>query len=224
MANRPSLDDYVDVAERIQNFKDTNPDGSLQTISWEVRTVGDQTFIVYHAAAYRTPDDPRPGHGISWEPFPGTTPYTKMSELMNAETAAWGRAIIATGEASKGSLASRQEVRNRRAEQEAAKDGDAPAESKGKPKPAPVVKLSNDEIAALMALYVNSGWDAPTLALQLVAVDALPSAKADELNAAGDDPEKQKAILGPAVRALTPDAYATVKSALEDEIARKVAA
>lgn len=119
MANRPSLDDYVDVAERIQDFKDAHPEGSLQTLDWSVRDVAGNTFIVYRAAAYRTPDDQRPGHGVAWEPFPGGTPYTKNSELMNAETAAWGRAIIALGLVANRKLASRQEVRNRAAEQEA---------------------------------------------------------------------------------------------------------
>lgn len=131
MANRPSLDDYVDVAERIQDFKDTHPHGSLQTIGWEIVTVSGmtkegkpappQTFVVYRAAAYRTANDPTPGQGIAWEIFPGRTPYTKDSELMNAETAAWGRAIIALGLVANRSLASRQEVRNRRADQEADK-------------------------------------------------------------------------------------------------------
>jgi hypothetical protein len=75
-------------------------------------------FVVYTAAAYRTPDDPRPGMGTAWEPFPGTTPYTRNSELMNAETAAWGRAIVALGLTSNRKLASRQEVRARREEQQ----------------------------------------------------------------------------------------------------------
>ena len=129
MSNRPSLDDYVDVAERIQDFKDAHPDGSLQTISWEIQTVEGidpksskpvrQTFIVYRAAAFRDKEDAKPGNGIAWEPFPGRTPYTKDSELMNAETAAWGRAICALGLVSNRSLASRQEVRNRRADQDA---------------------------------------------------------------------------------------------------------
>lgn len=129
MSNRPSLDDYVDVAERIQDFKDAHPNGSLQTLKWEVVTVNaidkkankpvERTFIVYHAAAYREPTDTLPGHGIAWEPFPGATPYTNDSELMNAETAAWGRAIVALGLVANRSLASRQEVRNRRADQDA---------------------------------------------------------------------------------------------------------
>lgn len=119
MANRPSLDDYVDVAERIVAFDEKYPEGSLQTIDWTVADVAGKPFIVYRAAAYRSPDDPRPGHGIAWEPFPGTTPYTKNSELMNAETAAWGRAIVALGLTANRKLASRQEVRARQEEQEA---------------------------------------------------------------------------------------------------------
>lgn len=123
-----SMDDYVDVAERIQDFIDAYPDGSLQTIDWEVSDVAGKTFITYRAAAYRTPDDPRPGHGTAWEPFPGQTSFTRNSELMNAETAAWGRAILALGLIANRKLASRQEVRNRQAEQD--------AESETRPKPA----------------------------------------------------------------------------------------
>lgn len=110
---KPSLDDYIDVAERILQFKEKHPDGSLQTIDWCVSEVAGKTFIVYRAAAYRTPDDPRPGHGTAWEPFPGPTSFTKDSELMNAETAAWGRAIVATGIAANRKIASAQEVKAR---------------------------------------------------------------------------------------------------------------
>lgn len=111
--SRPSLDDYVDVAERIQQFKEEFPDGTLQRASDPtVLSIGGRDYIVYTAVAYRTPDDPRPGVGTAWEPVPGSTPYTKDSELMNAETAAWGRAIVALGFATK-KIASRQEVRNR---------------------------------------------------------------------------------------------------------------
>jgi hypothetical protein len=107
---RPSLEDYVDVAERITAFKERYPDGSLQTLHWEVMDVAGKTFIVYRAVAYRTPDDMRPGHGTAWEPFPGPTPYTRDSELMNAETSAWGRAIVAVGITASRKLASVEEV------------------------------------------------------------------------------------------------------------------
>lgn len=127
-----SLDDYVDVAQRIADFREQYPHGSLQPADpaspWELATVqgitkqGEPfaaTMVVYVAAAYRTPDDPRPGIGCAWEVFPGRTPYTLGSELMNAETSAWGRAIIAVlASDSKAGVASRQEVKARRAERD----------------------------------------------------------------------------------------------------------
>lgn len=108
-----NLDDYVDVAERIKQFKAKHPEGSLQSFCQPYLTLaGEKAFMVYGAAAYRTPDDPRPGIGWAWEPVPGSTSFTRDSELQNAETAAWGRAIVALGFETK-NIASRQEVRNR---------------------------------------------------------------------------------------------------------------
>lgn len=130
MSDSFKLDDYIDVAERLVDFHGRYPEGSLQTIDWQVADVAGKTFIVYRAAAFRTPDDPRPGHGAAWEPFPGATSFTKNSELMNAETAAWGRAILACGLPAKRGLASLQEVRNRVAEQE----NDSKPPSHGKPR------------------------------------------------------------------------------------------
>lgn len=108
---------YVDVAERIRIFREKYPNGSLQPADlskhYDVINVGEKMFVVYVAAAYRDPNDARPGIGVAWEPFPGTTPYTRDSELMNVETSAWGRAIIATLAADTQKIASAQEVRNR---------------------------------------------------------------------------------------------------------------
>ena len=113
--------DYVDVAERIREFKNTYPDGTLQPVDHDnpyiVQEVAGETVIVYRAAAFRTPDDPRPGIGVASEPYPGKTPYTKGSEIQNAETSAWGRAIVALGIPTK-RVASSEEVRNREAERE----------------------------------------------------------------------------------------------------------
>jgi hypothetical protein len=113
--------DYIDVAARIVEFRTKYPDGSLQPFDpsqpYKIETFGDAVFIVYTAAAYRTPEDVRPGIGIAWEPFPGRTPYTRNSELQNAETSAWGRAIVAALAAdTKKGIASAEEVRNRQAE------------------------------------------------------------------------------------------------------------
>jgi hypothetical protein len=113
------LGDYVDVAERIRIFRERYPNGSLQPLNPEepfrIVDLGSATYIVYIAAAYRDPDDPRPGVGSAWEPFPGRTPYTKDSELMVAETSAWGRAIVATLAADSKKVASLDEVRARKA-------------------------------------------------------------------------------------------------------------
>jgi hypothetical protein len=125
-----SLDSYVDVAQRIADFREMYPHGSLQPLHlaepWTVTTLEGTgkdgkpfkaTFIVYTAAAYRDPDDGKPGVGCAYEVFPGRTPYTAGSELQNAETAAWGRAIIAAlASDSKRGVASREEIRNRAAE------------------------------------------------------------------------------------------------------------
>lgn len=115
-----SLDNYIDVAERIQAFYKKYPEGSLTQISMEFVQVANRDWVVYTAAAFRSPDDEHPGIGTSWEPIPGTTPYTKGSEVQNAETAAWGRAIVAVGLASSAKIASRQEVEAREAERAAA--------------------------------------------------------------------------------------------------------
>lgn len=115
--------DYIDVAARIVDFRAKHPEGSLQpadlTQPFQVVEIGGQQFVVVVAAAYRTADDPRPGIGMAYEAFPGKTNFTRGSELQNAETSAWGRAIVAAlaGDTKRG-VASQDEVRNRRAEQE----------------------------------------------------------------------------------------------------------
>lgn len=107
------LSNYVEVPERIKAFREKYPDGTLQQVKWEIVEVLGKAFVAFTAAAYRTPDDERPGIGTAWEPIPGPTPYTRDSELMNAETSAWGRAIIAVGAADATRVASAEEVRNR---------------------------------------------------------------------------------------------------------------
>lgn len=113
---------YKDVPARIADFKEKHPEGSLRPLNperpYDIVTVADQTFIVYCAAAFRTPTDTAPGVGTAWELVPGKTPYTKLSELQNAETSAWGRAIVAVLASESKSVASAEDVRNRRADHE----------------------------------------------------------------------------------------------------------
>lgn len=112
-----SLDDYVDVAERIAEFRAKYPEGGLQAELLELPEAFAANFIAVKGYAFRSADDPNPGVGLAWEPVPGRTPYTQDSELQNAETSAWGRAIVAVGAAdTKRGIASRQEVQNRSSE------------------------------------------------------------------------------------------------------------
>lgn len=105
------LGDYVEVKDRITAFKKEYPDGRLTA---EIVQSGFDGFITVKAYAYRNADDSYPGTGLAWEPVPGKTNFTKDSELQNAETSAWGRAIVAAliADAS-GGVASANEVRNR---------------------------------------------------------------------------------------------------------------
>jgi hypothetical protein len=117
MAER-DLSDYIEVAERIEHFRALWPQGTLRG-DWRMVQVGDQHLIAYRAEAYRTADDTAPGVGCAWELVPGRTPFTRGSELQNAETSAWGRAIIAVGASdAKRGIASREEVAWRRAERD----------------------------------------------------------------------------------------------------------
>lgn len=119
--------DYIDVAARIVEFRTKHPQGSLQQASLEFKEVAGKWWVIYTAAAYRAPDDERPGIGTAWEPVPGKTNFTRDSELQNAETAAWGRAIVAALAAdTKRGIASSEEVRNRRADQDAPEPQDEP--------------------------------------------------------------------------------------------------
>jgi hypothetical protein len=107
------LENYNTVAERMAEFFAKYPEGSLRA-DCNLTQVGDRWAAVVKATAMRHPEDKAPGNGHAIEYIPGSTSFTRDSELQNAETAAWGRAIIAVGAAdTKKGIASREEVRNR---------------------------------------------------------------------------------------------------------------
>jgi hypothetical protein len=116
------LNGYVDVAERIRQLREKHPHAVLRPYNpaepFKVMEIGGREFIVYTAACYRTPDDPTPAIAVAAEPAVGKTNYTRDSEVMNAETSAWGRAIVACLAADTQRIASLNEVQNRRADQE----------------------------------------------------------------------------------------------------------
>jgi hypothetical protein len=109
--------DYIDVAARIVEFRSKHPEGSLQCLDIKFFDFAGKSWVLYTAGAYRTPDDERPGVGTAWEPVPGPTQFTRDSEVQNAETAAWGRAMVAAlAVDTKKGVASKEEVRNRQVE------------------------------------------------------------------------------------------------------------
>ena len=114
-----NMDDYVDVAERIKRVKEQYPEAVFRPANpiepFKIVEVAGITYIAYTAALYRDAFDPCPAIACAWEEIPGRTPYTKGSELMNAETSAWGRCAIAIGIPSK-KIASAQEVKAKQPE------------------------------------------------------------------------------------------------------------
>ena len=143
--------DYIDVATRIIEFREKFPHGSLQ--SWKDPYVIEvkmpdgsiKSYMVYSAAAYRSPDDSLPGVGWAYEPIPGPTNFTRDSELQNAETAAWGRAMVAAlAVDTKKGIASSEEVRNRQTKTTEAPQAKAPAAKR---------EYTEDEKASAFAVY-----------------------------------------------------------------------
>lgn len=148
MPNKFNLDDYNTVPERMAEFFAKYPEGSLSDSECQYMQVDGRWLVIVKSKAFRTPDDPKPGVGHAQEFIPGTTQFTKDSELQNAETASWGRAIMAVGAAdSKKGIASREEVRNRTA-----------------PRLAAVPNDNAEGTQALLALAEDHGWTAKVVA------------------------------------------------------------
>ena len=108
--SRPPTD-YVEVHQRMAEFFERFPEGSLVMDPPTVIDVAGQSYMLGQARAYRSPDDAAPGVGTAWEPVPGTTNFTRGSEPQNLETSCWGRAMAALGIATKKGIASAHEVR-----------------------------------------------------------------------------------------------------------------
>lgn len=113
------LDGYITVPERIAKFYELFAQGRLVTTDVRLSNEPDGVpRVLVEAAAYRTPDDPLPGRGWSWMILPGTTNFTRGSELENTETSAWGRAIAALGILTDAGVATTQEIQNKEGEGE----------------------------------------------------------------------------------------------------------
>lgn len=158
-------DDYVPVAERLVEFRAKYPDGCLRPADlskpFDIVAVGGQMFLVVVAAAFRTPDDPAPGVGMAWEPVPGLTNFTRNSELQNAESSAWGRAIIAVGAAdAKRGIASAEDVAWRQAEAEQRAEDEAAVPGLRSSIEGAIAKLDDDQKAALKVWFAEQNLPA----------------------------------------------------------------
>ena len=110
-----NLDNYVDVPTRLRMALEKHPDLRIQESQPTFREVNTKLYIEIRCTVWRDKDDPLPVIAYCWEPFPGTTPYTRDSEQMNASTSALGRALGMMGFGIEHKMASKQEVLARQA-------------------------------------------------------------------------------------------------------------
>ncbi|HXJ66462.1 MAG TPA: hypothetical protein VNN79_22110 [Actinomycetota bacterium] len=111
------MSNYVDVKARIRLFLERYPDGRLVTDRVEIWQDVEPPRVVVKALAYRTPDDTLPGVGWSWLVIPGSTNFTRGSEVENAETSAWGRAIGSLGIGIDASIATTDEIDSKKVDE-----------------------------------------------------------------------------------------------------------
>lgn len=125
--DKANLAGYVEVKDRIVSFLKDHPEGVFQSEvvfhkdwdgeywAWREKKVkvGRCGLICVKGRVFRSPDDKLPAEGHSWMQTPGVTPYTEGSEVENAETSAWGRALATMGYGITKSLASIDEIRNK---------------------------------------------------------------------------------------------------------------
>jgi hypothetical protein len=110
------LGDYVEVKDRLRMALEQYPQLRVVEELPTITEVGDRLFLVCRVAVHRTHDDPLPMVAAAWEPLPGRTPFTRDSELMVGMTSALGRALGYMGFGIAKSIASANEVENRRTE------------------------------------------------------------------------------------------------------------
>jgi hypothetical protein len=109
------LGDYVEVKDRLRMALDRWPDLCVQETGRELVTFGDVEYLVCTVTVWRFPEDTVPSIASAWEPK-GRTPFTRDSELMVGMTSALGRALGYMGFGILKSIASANEVENRRTE------------------------------------------------------------------------------------------------------------
>jgi hypothetical protein len=107
------LSEYVDVKTRLKQALKVFPQLRIVEHRPEITQVGDQLFIECSVTVSRDPEDPIPVTAYMFEPYPGRTTFTKLSEQANGATSALGRALGYMGFGIDKSIASSNEVLGR---------------------------------------------------------------------------------------------------------------
>ena len=103
---------YKLVSERHAQFVKDHPNGMIRT---NLEYGSDKLVVVKCEVWKERPEkdhymEPPDGTGMASMPIPGPTPFTKNSEVENAETSALGRALAMIGYHAKDSMASEDEI------------------------------------------------------------------------------------------------------------------
>jgi len=139
------LSEYVDVKTRLKQALKIFPQLRIVEHRPEITQVGDQLFIECSVTVSRDPDDPIPVTAYMFEPYPGRTTFTKLSEQANGATSALGRALGYMGFGIDKSIASSNEVLGR---QQGAEDDRNKVISVARP--TPVLETRRDAPTSIM--------------------------------------------------------------------------
>jgi hypothetical protein len=139
------LSEYVDVKTRLKQALKVFPQLRIVEHRPEITQVGDQLFIECSVTVSRDPDDPIPVTAYMFEPYPGRTTFTKLSEQANGATSALGRALGYMGFGIDKSIASSNEVLGR---QQGAEDDRTKIVSVARP--TPVLETRRDAPTSIM--------------------------------------------------------------------------
>ncbi|CAN5690828.1 hypothetical protein BH23GEM3_BH23GEM3_05550 [soil metagenome] len=102
------LESYATVQERIAQFYQDFPDGSIRSFM----VVRDGPEMIFEARVYRTPEEAAMGvYTSGWaREIEGKTPVNRTSHLENAESSAVGRSLANFGDATDSRRPSRSEM------------------------------------------------------------------------------------------------------------------
>jgi hypothetical protein len=156
-----NLDDYVDVATRLKELLEKYPEASVEASPPKLVAVDGSNFV---EVTVTITADGRTARASAWEPIPGKTPYTKDSEMMNAETSALGRACGMWGIGLKKSVASLDEVRARREASKAVHPSNQQADNDNEPahdRPQSAGAATDKQLGAIRAMHKKLGKTIP---------------------------------------------------------------